>query len=267
MRVHVLGSGSGGNAVVLDTGRERVLVDAGFSPRRLKERMQHVGIAPESVSALVITHEHGDHICGARFAAAKWNWPVYATAGTLHGGRWRRARIEAVEPRRELLLEDLSLRFVRTSHDAREPVALVATARSSGARVGIAYDLGHATARFVSHFAEVDVLLLEANHDEEMLRTGPYPWPVKQRVAGLRGHLSNSAAGAMARECVHRELRHIVLCHLSQTNNVPEVAMQTVRAALRGSGFRGTMHAAAQDAPLSVAVGQGRSSAQLSLAI
>jgi phosphoribosyl 1,2-cyclic phosphodiesterase len=267
MKVHVLGSGSGGNAVVLDTGRERVLVDAGFSPRRLKERMQRVGLTPESVSALIITHEHGDHICGARFAAARWNWPVYATAGTLHGGRWRKARVEAVEPRREFALEDLSIRFVRTPHDAREPVAIVATARSSGARVGIAYDLGHATPRFVNHFTEVDVLLLEANHDDEMLRTGPYPWPVKQRVAGMRGHLSNHAAGAMARACVHRELRHIVLCHLSQTNNVPEVAMRAVRGALRGSGFRGTMHAADQDVPLSVSVGHGRSSAQLSLAI
>lgn len=267
MKVHVLGSGSGGNATVLDTGRERVLVDAGFSPRRLKERLQRVGIAPESVSALIVTHEHGDHICGARFAAARWNWPVFATAGTLHGGRWRKVKVEAVEPRRELALEDLTFRFVRTPHDAREPVAVVATVRSSGTRVGIAYDLGHATPRFVNHFADVDVLLLEANHDEEMLRTGPYPWPVKQRVAGMRGHLSNSAAGVMARLCVHRELRHIVLCHLSQTNNVPAVAMQTVHGALRGSGFRGTLHAAEQDVPLTVSLGQTRSAAQLSLAI
>ncbi|HSA55668.1 MAG TPA: MBL fold metallo-hydrolase, partial [Gemmatimonadaceae bacterium] len=119
MKVHVLGSGSGGNAVVLDSGRERVLVDAGFSPRRLKERLERVGLAPESVSALIVTHEHGDHISGARFAAARWNWPVYATAGTLLGGRWRRATVHAVEPRRELALEDLSFRFVRTPHDAR----------------------------------------------------------------------------------------------------------------------------------------------------
>jgi phosphoribosyl 1,2-cyclic phosphodiesterase len=178
MKVHVLGSGSGGNAVVLETGYQTVLVDAGFSPRRLKERMRQVGLAPEQITALVLTHEHGDHISGARFAAARWNWPVYGTPGTLEGGRWRRAKVFSVEPRRELVLDDLAFRFVRTPHDAREPVALVATTRSSGARIGIAYDLGHVTQRFASHFADVDVLLLEANHDEEMLRTGPYPWPV-----------------------------------------------------------------------------------------
>lgn len=267
MRVHVLGSGSGGNAVVLETGHETVLVDAGFSPRRLKERMQRVGIAPEQVTALVLTHEHGDHISGARFAAARWNWPVYGTAGTLQGGRWRRVKVFPVEPRRELALDDVSFRFVRTPHDAREPVALVATSRSCGVRVGIAYDLGHVTQRFADHFTDVDVLLLEANHDEEMLRTGPYPWPVKQRVAGPRGHLSNADAGVMARSCAHGGLRHLVLCHLSRTNNVPEVAIHTVRRALRGSGFRGAVHTADQDEPLTVSLGASRRSAQLALEI
>jgi phosphoribosyl 1,2-cyclic phosphodiesterase len=265
MKVHVLGSGSGGNAVVLETGRETVLVDAGFSPRRLKERMQRVGVSPEQVTALLLTHEHGDHISGARFAAARWNWLVYGTPGTLRGGRWRKTKVLPVEPRRELALEDLTFRFVRTPHDAREPVALVATSRSSGVRVGIAYDLGHVTQRFADHFADVDVLLLEANHDEEMLRTGPYPWPVKQRVAGPRGHLNNGDAGAMARSCAHHGLRHLVLCHLSRTNNVPEVAIHTVRRALRGSGFRGTVQAADQDEPLTVSLSGSCRPAQLSL--
>ncbi|HEX7122038.1 MAG TPA: MBL fold metallo-hydrolase [Gemmatimonadaceae bacterium] len=265
MKVHVLGSGSGGNAVVLESERERVLVDAGFSPRMLSARMKQLDVAPESISALIVTHEHGDHVRGARFAAARWKWPVYATPGTTEGYKFRRVPVAHLSPRREVVLDDFSFKVIRTPHDALEPVAFVATARSSGARVGIAYDLGHVTERFASHFLDVDILLLEANHDEDMLWAGPYPWIVKQRIAGLHGHLSNAAAGVMARACVHRGLRHIVLCHLSQTNNRPEVAISAVKAALHGSGYRGTLQAASQDQPLSVSLGRAWRPAQMAL--
>lgn len=266
MRVHVLGSGSRGNAVVLESGPQRILIDAGFGPRALAERMQASGIAPESVSALVITHEHTDHIGGAAAAATRWRWRVYGTEGTLTH-LTARSMVETVTIRREATLDDLQLRFVRTPHDAREPVALVATSRSSGVRVGIAYDLGHVTPRFALHFADVDILLLESNHDEEMLRLGPYPRVVKDRVAGPRGHLSNDEAGVMARSCVHKGLRHVVLCHLSQTNNRPDVALRTVKGALHGSEFRGALHAACQDAPITVGVGRGGAPVQLALGI
>jgi phosphoribosyl 1,2-cyclic phosphodiesterase len=149
-------------------------------------------------------------------------------------------------------LEDFSIRFVKAPHDAREPVALVATTKSTGERVGIAYDLGHLTERFIRHFADVDVLVLESNHDSAMLRTGPYPWSLKQRVAGPNGHLSNAEAALMARTCVHRGLRHVVLCHLSQVNNRPEMALKAMRTALRGSGFRGTLQAAPQHSVLTL---------------
>lgn len=267
MKVHVLGSGSGGNAIVLESERERVLVDAGFSPRMLATRMRSLAVEPESISALLITHEHGDHVRGARFAAARWKWSVHATPGTAQGYRFRRVPVTPLSPRRDVILNDFSFKVIRTPHDALEPVALVATARSSGARVGIAYDLGHVTERFARQFADVDVLLLEANHDEEMLWSGPYPWIVKQRIAGARGHLSNEAAGVMARYCVHRGLRHIVLCHLSQTNNRPDVAITAVKAALHGSGYRGTLQAALQDEPLSVSLGRAWRPAQMTLAL
>lgn len=265
MKVHVLGSGSGGNAVVLESERERVLVDAGFSPRALKLRMAPLGIEPETISALIVTHEHGDHVKGARFAAAKWQWPVFATPGTVAGHAFRRVPVQPLSPRREVVLQDFTIKVIRTPHDAREPVALVATCRSSGERVGIAYDLGHVTEKFARHFEDVDILLLEANHDEEMLWSGPYPWIVKQRVAGLQGHLSNAAAGEMARACVHKDLRHIVLCHLSQTNNLPRVALATVKDALHGSGFRGSLQAASQDDSVSVSVGRSWRPAQMAL--
>jgi phosphoribosyl 1,2-cyclic phosphodiesterase len=287
MRVHILGSGSEGNAIVLESNQQVILVDAGFGVRELARRLRSVNVEPEAVSALIVTHEHHDHVRGAGAAARRWHWPIYATAGTLRPrdkGRvsmadGRRAMGEnslpislSIEPpaakaaapkRRKIVkhivdthtqveLEDFSIRFVKAPHDAREPVALVATAKSTGERVGIAYDLGHLTERFIRHFADVDVLVLESNHDSAMLRTGPYPWSLKQRVAGPNGHLSNAEAALMARSCVHRGLRHVVLCHLSQVNNRPEIALKAMRTALRGSGFRGSLLAAPQHSTLTL---------------
>jgi phosphoribosyl 1,2-cyclic phosphodiesterase len=266
MRVHVLGSGSHGNSVLLESGDDRVLIDAGFAPRTLAARMRVLGIAPESVSALVITHEHWDHVCGAAASVRRWNWPVYASVGTTASLRRSRiARPTAVEPRRELAIGDLSLRFVRIPHDAADPVGVVATTASSGTRVGVVYDLGHVAPRLEAQFADLDLLLIESNHDDEMLRHGPYPLVVQRRIAGPQGHLSNVQAARLARRCVHRGLRHVILCHLSLHNNRPETALHAVRVALRGSGFRGTLQAASQTAPASVAV--TRRGGQLSLAI
>lgn len=278
MRVHILGSGSEGNAVLLESEQQRVLVDAGFGIRELARRLKAVDVAPESISALIVTHEHIDHVRGAGAAARRWSWPVYATAGTLRvtkpgrdGGRVageaalpisvaiepprpsrgdirkkRRVVKHIVDTRTEVLLDDFSIRFIKAPHDAREPVSLVAMVRSTGERVGIAYDVGHLSERFIGSFSECDVLLLESNHDSQLLRTGPYPWSVKQRVAGPNGHLSNAECALMARDCVHRGLRHLVLCHLSQINNRPELALRAMRTALRGAGFRGALQAAPQ---------------------
>ena len=282
MRVHVLGSGSEGNAIVLESPHQRILVDAGFGIRELARRMKSVDVAPESISALIVTHEHIDHVRGAGAAARRWNWPVYATAGTLKArgseqkrmtdGRWqmgessipisvsieprstsavsvrRKKRVvkHIVDTRTEVQFDDFSVRFIKAPHDAREPISLVATVKSTGERVGIAYDIGHLTERFIHSFSECDILLLESNHDAQLLRTGPYPWSVKQRVAGPNGHLSNAECALMARDVTHRGLRHLVLCHLSQINNRPEIALRSMRTALRGAGFKGTLQAAPQ---------------------
>lgn len=280
MRVHILGSGSEGNAILLESAHQRVLVDAGFGVRELARRLKSVDVEPESVSALIVTHEHADHVRGAGAAARRWQWPVYATAGTLKvagdGGRGtgesalprsvsieprsakdtvrRRKRVvkHVVDTKTEVLLDDFSVRFIKAPHDAREPVSLVATVRSTGERVGIAYDIGHLSERFIRSFSACDVLLLESNHDSQLLRTGPYPWSVKQRVAGPNGHLSNAECAMMARDCVHRGLRHLVLCHLSKINNRPEIALRTLRSALRGVGFRGTLQAAPQHSTMTL---------------
>ncbi len=268
MRIHILGSGSRGNAIVLESDRERVLVDAGFGPRTLVSRMRSLGVEPASISTLVLTHEHSDHIGCAVSAARRWNWTVYATEGTLRS--WpghRRARTETCSPRRDVVLSDFTISVVRAPHDAREPIALVATANSSGVRVGIAYDVGHVTRRFAAHFEDVDALLLESNYDEEMLRHGPYPLVVQNRIAGPLGHLSNKAAATMARACVHPGLRHLVLCHLSAHNNHPTVALDTMRSGMRGAGFKGTLQTASQDTPMTVTLARSRRAGQLSLAL
>lgn len=288
MRVHVLGSGSEGNAIVLEGPRQRILVDAGFGIRELARRMKAVDVAPESISALIVTHEHIDHVRGAGASARRWNWPVYATAGTLKAKgpeqrrmsefrRWqmgetsipiavsidppssrlalkkkKRVVKHIVDTRTEVQLDDFSLRFIKAPHDAREPISLVATVRSTGERVGIAYDIGHLTERFIRSFSECDMLLLESNHDAQLLRTGPYPWSVKQRVAGPNGHLSNAECALMAREISHRGLRHLVLCHLSQINNRPEIALRAMRTALRSAGFKGTLQVAQQHSTMTL---------------
>lgn len=286
MRVHILGSGSDGNAIVLEGSQQSILVDCGFGIREMARRMKLVDVAPESVSALIVTHEHADHVRGASASARRWSWPVYATAGTLKKGdrhqapgsnRQRMSEVgsqmaetgmpismslepssgkqgagkkkivkHVVASNSDAIIGDFSVRFIKAPHDAREPIALVATLRSTGQRVGIAYDIGHLSERFIKSFAGCDMLLLESNHDAQLLRTGPYPWSVKQRVAGPNGHLSNAECALMARECVHRGLRHVVLCHLSQVNNRPEIALRAMRSALRGVGFRGTLQAAPQ---------------------
>lgn len=288
MRVYVLGSGSEGNAIVLESPHQRILVDAGFGVRELARRMTTVDVPPESISALIVTHEHIDHVRGAGAAARRYNWPVYATAGTLKAkgsdqrkmadGRWptgessipvsvaiepraksadgagkkKRVVKHIVDTRTEVQFDDFSIRFIKAPHDAREPISLVATVKSTGERVGIAYDIGHLTERFIRNFSECDMLLLESNHDAQLLRTGPYPWSVKQRVAGPNGHLSNAECALMAREISHRGLRHLVLCHLSQINNRPEIALRSMRTALRGAGFRGSLQAAPQHSTMTL---------------
>jgi phosphoribosyl 1,2-cyclic phosphodiesterase len=277
MKVHILGSGSEGNATVIEGDRGCILVDAGFGMRELGHRLRSVNVDPESVTALIVTHEHQDHVRGAGAAARRWNWPVYATAGTLSVKRKpqsakaeyslplpvaiegmatisskKRVVKHVINTTSVVELDDFTLEFVKAPHDAREPVAVIATAKSTGERVGIAYDLGHLSERFIQRFAHVDFLILESNYDGAMLRTGPYPWSLKQRVAGPNGHLSNAEAALMARSCVHGGLRHLVLCHLSQVNNHPELALKTMRSALRGSGFRGVLQAAPQHSTLTL---------------
>jgi phosphoribosyl 1,2-cyclic phosphodiesterase len=232
VRVIVLGSGSAGNALVLEDGTSRVLVDAGFAPRVLAGRLRAAGIAPASVEACVVTHEHTDHARGAAAAASRWGWTLVASRGTIEAcPDLRRAGATVCRPGTPFIVGGWHFDAARVSHDASEPLAFAATARRSGARVAICYDLGVPSERVRALLARADVLVLESNHDEGMLRIGPYPPSVKKRIASPLGHLSNRQSAALARTVVHRGLRRLVLAHLSESNNTPAVALAAMRSA------------------------------------
>jgi phosphoribosyl 1,2-cyclic phosphodiesterase len=248
VKVWMLGSGSRGNAMLLETGEWRVLVDAGFGPRALGERLACVGVEPRSIAAVVVTHEHSDHVSGVRSAAKRWGWSVFATAGTrMHTPELAKTPVTIIRRGAEFNIGDLEFRAVAAPHDAAEPIALIATDRPSGARVGIAYDLGHAPETLRRALQDLDLLVLEANYDEEMLRTGPYPRTVQNRIAGRNGHLSNRAAAELAGRCVSPSLTNIVLAHLSENCNTPRLALTAVGHVLRKARFRGRLTAANQD--------------------
>lgn len=239
MRIAVLGSGSRGNAVLVESGEHRILLDAGFSCRDLERRMSLLDFDPTTISALVITHEHGDHVRGADRFCRRFDVPVYGTAGTRDGtrqlskqvhGAWR--EIRAGEP---FEIEGFEIEPFSIPHDARDPVGLTVQ-DSAGRRLGLAADLGSASRLAWARLSELDCLILETNHDLDMLRSGPYPWVLKQRVAGRHGHLSNREAAEGLPELINDRLSWVVLYHLSQTNNLPALAATTIGEALDSEG-------------------------------
>lgn len=247
MNLWVLGSGSSGNAVLVETARSRILIDAGFAPRVLKRRLAVAGVAPESIEAVVVTHEHNDHAKGVAAAARKWGWTIVSTAGTrMMCPDW--AGLSAIlTPRKStVVVGDFYLETVPVSHDANEPIGVIVTSIGEGARAGIIYDLGHITESVSKALDKLDILVLEANHDEGMLRAGPYPPSVQSRISGKFGHLSNRVAAQAASQSIHIGLNNIVLAHLSENCNNPRTALNTVGDALRRARFKGRLTAASQ---------------------
>ncbi|HEV3458225.1 MAG TPA: MBL fold metallo-hydrolase [Thermoanaerobaculia bacterium] len=251
LRVVVLGSGSGGNAVVVESGRDRILVDAGFSSRELTRRLALVGVEPGSLSALVLTHEHGDHCRGAARFARRHRLPVFATAGTLGEIGFDDATAQGATVLRSgepcevagFLVEPFLL-----PHDAREPIGAVIE-DGAGRRLGLVADCGTHSHLAWARLRELDILVMETNHDLDMLRNGPYPWPLKQRVAGRHGHLSNREAAGGLPELLCDRLRWLVLYHLSRTNNLPALAAATLGEALAREGCSARIEVAGQFQP------------------
>ena len=230
MRFASLGSGSRGNATLIDAGETRLLVDCGFSLRELENRLTATGLSPGHLDAVLLTHEHGDHIRGVGALARRYGIPVWSTPGT-----WRAADLGEVPDLHLFTAHDGGFRIggVRVQpfavpHDACEPAQYVF--ERDGRRLGMLTDAGSLTPHMVASLDGLDALLLECNHDSVMLANGPYPPALQARVAGDLGHLSNGQAAALLRQLDHRRLRHLVAGHLSEKNNAPEL----VRAALLG---------------------------------
>jgi len=252
MKVTVLGSGSKGNSILVEARGTRVLVDAGFSARDLEGRLKRVGVEPEEILAIVITHDHGDHTRGMGVFARRFGTPLYLTEATrnacrslLKGGEETRTyRAGFPFPIGELVVEPFL-----TIHDATDPVAVAIRDPQTGLKAGVATDLGRPTAQVRHALSGSDLLILEANHDEALLHQGSYPWSVKSRIASSHGHLSNDAAATLALELLHPRLAGVVLAHLSGECNSPALAEAVVGRALKGAGYRGLLQVAVQDAP------------------
>jgi phosphoribosyl 1,2-cyclic phosphodiesterase len=253
MRVTVLGSGSGGNSILVQAGPATLLVDAGFSGRDIERRLASVDVAPEGVDALLITHDHGDHTRGMGVLARRWNIPLYITEPTraacsalLNGEE----RVHAYSGPRPVRLGDLLITPFLTVHDAVDPIAVTIQDTGTGEKLGIATDLGRPTASVRNELRGCDLLILESNHDEIMLRESPYPWSVKARIGGSHGHLSNRAAAELATELYHPGLAGVVLAHLSENANHPGLANDVVGDALGRAGFSGPIWTGVQSQPL-----------------
>lgn len=248
MKLWVLGSGSGGNAVLVEGAGSRILVDAGFAPRVLKQRLASARVAPESIEAVVVTHEHTDHAKGVAAAAQKWGWTIVSTAGTrMMCPEWTGLKMILTPRRSTVEIGDFRLETFPVAHDASEPIGVIVTCLADGARAGIIYDLGCVSESVLRAMDRLDVLVLEANHDEGMLRTGPYPVSVQMRIGGKLGHLSNRVAAQTASQCMHAGLNNIVLAHLSESCNDPQSALKTVGDSLRRARFKGRLTAASQN--------------------
>ncbi|HSJ05462.1 MAG TPA: MBL fold metallo-hydrolase [Longimicrobiales bacterium] len=253
MRVTVLGSGSGGNSTLVEAAGSRVLVDAGFSGRDLERRLREVAVDPAELDAIVITHDHGDHTRGMGVLARRFGLRIYLTERTRAACAALLTGSEDIEPYRSsepFRVGALEVRPFLTVHDAADPVAVTVRDTETGARLGVATDLGRPTAAVRAELAGCHMLVLEANHDDALLWSGPYPWSVKQRIASSHGHLSNRAAAELAQELFHPGLRTVVLAHLSEHCNDGAMAVDAVGSALGRCRFTGRLVVAPQDRPL-----------------
>jgi phosphoribosyl 1,2-cyclic phosphodiesterase len=246
----VLGSGSKGNCTYLESPETRILLDAGLSGREIERRLRCIDRSPETLDGILISHEHIDHIQGVGALARRYNIPVFATAGT-----WRRAQhvVGTVEEVREFSagapfrVKDLLVEPFSLPHDAEDPVAF---RLSWGRRVlAVVTDLGYPSQLVRERLKGCHLLIVEANHDEAMLRAGPYPWPLKQRISGRSGHLSNTQSSELLRAVLHDELEQVVLAHLSETNNIPDLARLTMQEVLGSRTTRLSVAAQATNSP------------------
>lgn len=234
MRLCSIASGSSGNCIYTGSDNTHLLVDAGISAKRIEAGLKELQVEGGDIQGLLITHEHSDHIKGVGVLARRYGFPIYATEGTLEQmknmdslGAVDDSLYHVIHADEEFRIGDVDIEPFRISHDAAEPVAY--RFRCGDKSAAIATDMGYYNDYIVEHLQNLDVLLLEANHDIQMLQVGPYPYPLKQRILGNRGHLSNESAGRLLCRVLHDHMKKIYLGHLSKENNYAELAYETVR--------------------------------------
>lgn len=245
LSICVLASGSKGNAIYISDGVCSILVDAGLSGKAIECRMREKQLDPASLDAILVSHEHSDHIQGVGVLSRRYKLPVYIAESTLKAAPQlgRLHETNRFESGHSFSICGLHVHPFSISHDAADPSGF--TFQKNGTKIGIATDLGIVTNVVKEHLKDCSVLVLEANHDPDLLLSGPYPWPLKQRIKSRSGHLSNQDTRSLLSEIQHERLKYVVLAHLSEINNTPDSAYQTVGEAI--SRCRAHLSVALQD--------------------
>ena len=254
MKLCSISSGSSGNCIYAGTDNSHILIDAGISGKKIEEGLNSIELKAEEMQGILITHEHSDHIKGVGVLARRYGIPIYATAGTIDYmvnnnclGKIDDSLFHVICPEREFSIGDLNITAISTSHDAADPVSYMIKKQEKS--MAILTDLGTYDDSLVDKLQGLDVLLLEANHDVHMLQAGGYPYYLKRRILGDKGHLSNERSGQLLGRLLHDNFKHVLLGHLSQENNFPELAYETVKleVTLGSNPYKGT------DFPMQVA--------------
>ncbi|MBF0526588.1 MAG: MBL fold metallo-hydrolase [Deltaproteobacteria bacterium] len=253
MRVCLLASGSKGNCIFVSSEKTSLLIDAGLSGKSATTRMAAAGISSRRLAGILVSHEHTDHTRGLGVLSRMYNLPVYVNAGTRDALPSRLGKFcgtEIFTTGQAMTIGDLTVHPFSQSHDAVDPVGFVF--EHDGVKVGLATDLGVATRLVTQRLQGCAVLILESNHDPKMLDQGPYPWDLKQRVKGRQGQLSNHDMGELLTNVHHPGLQHLILAHLSEINNTPQLARTTAMEYISALPSSPQLHVAAQDQPTPV---------------
>lgn len=242
MRLCSLYSGSSGNCIYVGSDHTHLLIDVGVSTKKVVAALHSIDVKPEELDGILVTHEHSDHIGGLGVFLRKYGTPVYGTSKTLEAvsrykslGKVDFSLFHGVNPEESFQIEDLWVKPVSTWHDAADPVCYTVT--DGEKKVSVATDLGDFDEHIVDSLSGADAMLIEANHDIRMLEVGPYPYPLKQRILGKQGHLSNERGGQLVRALLNDHIKGIYLGHLSKENNYPELAFEAVKAELFGNAY------------------------------
>ncbi|MBE0416760.1 MAG: MBL fold metallo-hydrolase [Coriobacteriia bacterium] len=248
LRAVVLGSGSSGNALAVCCGKGTVLLDCGFSAREADRRLRAAGIDPTSVRAVLVSHEHSDHVRGVRVFASCRRIPVYASRGTrsASGLNGQVPEMHVITPGEPVTVGSITITAFRTSHDAAEPLGFRFEG-ACGCALGVLTDSGTVNGEMLEALRGCDVLAIESNHDEEMLEHGPYPWFLKRRIRSAEGHLSNEAAAELVTTLASDRLTRVVGLHLSSTNNTSRLVTSSLAGALARLGHQATIEVALQE--------------------